>query len=68
VKDGSGALYCFGPKAETIKAGTHSLTRSGEEGRRAWLQGHAQNRPERLGLGHRDRPKFSALRPLGDRG
>jgi len=33
VKDGSGALYCFGPKAKTIKAGTHSLTRSGEEER-----------------------------------
>jgi len=26
VKDGSGALYCFGPKAKTIKAGTNSLT------------------------------------------
>jgi hypothetical protein len=32
VKDGSGALYGFVPKGKTIKAGTYSLTRSGEEG------------------------------------
>jgi hypothetical protein len=48
VKDGSGALYCFVPQGKTIKAGTNSLTHSGEEERRNKRKGHAQNKQKPL--------------------